>query len=81
MMLSRKDFEYLENLTQEQKERMKRLIVLATELHGDTYKARLWIRDSVYGLGGKRPMDMILNEEDHETVCDLIGRLKHGIPT
>ncbi|NBI56103.1 DUF2384 domain-containing protein [Photobacterium alginatilyticum] len=62
-------------------ERLKIIISLATELHGDAHLAKLWVQESVYGLGGKRPVDMISNKEDFEMVCDLLGRLKHGIPT
>ncbi|GAB3530770.1 antitoxin Xre/MbcA/ParS toxin-binding domain-containing protein [Photobacterium alginatilyticum] len=75
------DSEEYEGLSEEQIERLKVIISLATELHEDVHLAKLWVQESVYGLGGKRPVDMISNKEDFEMVCDLVGRLKHGIPT
>lgn len=59
--------------------RLASLIKLATELFDDEDKALFWIKDSVYGLGGKRPIDMISTTIDFDTVKDLIGRIEHGV--
>lgn len=59
--------------------RLATLIELATDLFGDEQRALEWIRETVYGLNGKRPLDMISTTADFETVKDLIGRVKHGV--
>lgn len=59
--------------------RLALLIKLATELFGNEQRALAWLRESVYGLNGKRPLDMIATTVDFETVKELIGRLEHGV--
>ncbi|MBT2949667.1 DUF2384 domain-containing protein [Vibrio anguillarum] len=59
--------------------RLAMLIKLATELFNDEKKALEWIKESVYGLGGKRPLDMVSTTVDFEIVKDLIGRVEHGV--
>ncbi|WP_372881532.1 antitoxin Xre/MbcA/ParS toxin-binding domain-containing protein [Psychromonas sp.] len=59
--------------------RFAMLIKLATELFNDEQQALKWIRESVYGLGGKRPLDMVSTTVDFEIVKDLIGRVEHGV--
>ncbi len=59
--------------------RLAMLIKLATELFDDEQRALEWLRESVYGLGGKRPLDMVATSVDFEIVKDLIGRLEHGV--
>ena len=59
--------------------RFAMLIKLATELFNDEKQALKWIRESVYGLGGKRPIDMVSTTVDFEIVKDLIGRVEHGV--
>lgn len=59
--------------------RLALLIKLATDLFSDEKKAVDWIRESVYGLGGKRPLDMVATTVDFEMVKDLIGQLEHGV--
>ncbi|WP_404415053.1 antitoxin Xre/MbcA/ParS toxin-binding domain-containing protein [Marinospirillum sp.] len=59
--------------------RLAMLIKLATDLFSDEKKALDWIRESVYGLGGKRPLDMVATTVDFEMVKDLIGRVDHGV--
>lgn len=61
--------------------RLAMLIKLATDLFNDEQQALAWMRDSVYGLGGKRPLDMVSTSVDFETVKDLIGRIEHGVFT
>lgn len=59
--------------------RLAMLIKLATELFNDEKKALEWMRENVYGLGGKRPLDMVSTTVDFEIVKDLIGRVEHGV--
>ncbi|MGR5056813.1 type II RES/Xre toxin-antitoxin system antitoxin [Vibrio rotiferianus] len=59
--------------------RLAMLLKLATELFDDEERALGWMRENVYGLGGKRPLDMVSTTVDFEIVKDLIGRLEHGV--
>lgn len=59
--------------------RLAQLMKLATELFGDERRGLEWIREPVYGLGHKRPIDMVSTSVDFEVVRDLIGRLEHGV--
>ncbi|WP_278183484.1 type II RES/Xre toxin-antitoxin system antitoxin [Vibrio misgurnus] len=59
--------------------RLAMLIKLATDLFGNEQRALEWVRESVYGLNGKRPLDMIATTVDFETIKDLIGRVEHGV--
>jgi putative toxin-antitoxin system antitoxin component (TIGR02293 family) len=59
--------------------RLAMLMKLATELFNDEKRALEWMRESVYGLGGKRPLDMVSTTVDYEIVKDLIGRVEHGV--
>ncbi len=59
--------------------RLAMLVKLATDLFNDEQQALAWIREEVYGLGGKRPLDMVATTVDFETVKDLIGRIEHGV--
>ncbi|WP_462153018.1 type II RES/Xre toxin-antitoxin system antitoxin [Pseudoalteromonas xiamenensis] len=59
--------------------RLALLIKLATDMFDDEQRALEWIREGVYGLNGKRPLDMISTTVDFETVKDLIGRIEHGV--
>lgn len=59
--------------------RLAMLIKLATELFNDEKQALEWMRETVYGLGGKRPLDMVSTTVDFEIVKDLIGRIEHGV--
>ncbi|GLT19623.1 hypothetical protein GCM10007938_34050 [Vibrio zhanjiangensis] len=59
--------------------RLAMLIKLATDLFNSEQRALEWVRESVYGLGGKRPLDMVSTTVDYEIVKDLIGRVEHGV--
>lgn len=59
--------------------RFAMLLKLASELFNDEKQALKWMRESVYGLGGKRPLDMVSTTVDFEIVKDLIGRVEHGV--
>ena len=59
--------------------RLAMLIELATDLFNSETQALEWMKESVYGLGGKRPLDMISTTVDFEIIKDLIGRIEHGV--
>ncbi|EHJ9982363.1 TPA: DUF2384 domain-containing protein [Vibrio parahaemolyticus] len=59
--------------------RLAMLLKLATELFDNEERALEWMKENVYGLGGKRPLDMVSTTVDFEIVKDLIGRLEHGV--
>ena len=46
---------------------------------GDQQRARRWLLNSVRGLGGRRPVEMVATTAGAEAVLDLIGRLEHGV--
>lgn len=46
---------------------------------GDTEAAQRWLVGSVRGLGGARPIDMVVTSAQADAVLDLIGRLEHGV--
>jgi len=48
-------------------------------LFSDERIALEWIREGVYGLRGKRPLDMVGTTVDFETIKDLIGQVEHGV--
>ncbi|MFC1236714.1 antitoxin Xre/MbcA/ParS toxin-binding domain-containing protein [Vibrio sp. F74] len=55
------------------------LVILAEKLIGDEEKALKWIQTRVYGLGGKKPLEMLMTTVDFDVLKDLIGRIKHGV--
>lgn len=60
--------------------RLAMLVKLSTQLFGgDLDKAGQWMKKEVYGLGHKRPIDMVSTSIDFQMVQDLIGRIEHGI--
>ena len=59
--------------------RIVRILALATELFRDRKTAAEWLRDPVFGLGGKTPFDVLLTEPGAFEVENLIGRIQHGV--
>lgn len=59
--------------------RLALLLKLASELFQSETRALDWMKQPVYGLAGKRPIDMVATTVDFEQVKDLIGRVEHGI--
>lgn len=46
---------------------------------GDSDGARRWIQETVRGLGGRRPVDMVNTSVEAWAAMELIGRLEYGI--
>jgi len=59
--------------------RLALLLFLSEELFSDKVRALEWMKEKVYGLGGKRPIDMVSTSVDFDMVKDLIGRVEHGV--
>ena len=68
---------------QEESDRIYRLAQVfsaACELfEGDVPAAQRWLNQPVRGLGGARPVDMMVTSAETMAVLDLIGRLEHGV--
>ncbi|RBP77973.1 DUF2384 domain-containing protein [Marinomonas rhizomae] len=59
--------------------RLALLTKLASDMFDDEDAALAWMEQATYGLGGKRPLDMIATTVEFEQVRDLIGRIEHGV--
>ena len=59
--------------------RFSRLLRQATDLFGDTEKARAWLKHPQYGLGGAVPLDYAETEIGAREVENLLGRMKYGV--
>lgn len=60
--------------------RLARVFSAACELfEGDADAAQQWMNRPVRGLGGARPIDMMVTSAQTAAVLDLIGRLEHGV--
>jgi putative toxin-antitoxin system antitoxin component (TIGR02293 family) len=47
--------------------------------HGDTEKAKRWMRTPRKALGGKTPITCLVTDADSQEVIDLVGRIREGI--
>jgi putative toxin-antitoxin system antitoxin component (TIGR02293 family) len=59
--------------------RFSGLLRQATDLFGDTEKARAWLKHPQYGLGGAVPLDYAETEIGAREVENLLGRMKYGV--
>ena len=59
--------------------RFSRLLRQATDLFGDIEKARAWLKNPQYGLGGAVPLDYARTEAGAREVENLLGRMKYGV--
>lgn len=60
--------------------RFAAVLKAATDLfEGDSTRARQWLLNPVRGLGGRRPVEMLVTSAEAEAVLDLIGRMEHGV--
>jgi putative toxin-antitoxin system antitoxin component (TIGR02293 family) len=59
--------------------RFSRLLRQATDLFGNTEKARAWLKHPQYGLGGAVPLDYAETEIGAREVENLLGRMKYGV--
>lgn len=60
--------------------RIARVLVAAQVLfEGDWETARAWLKASQWGLGGRRPVDLLATEIGAGVVCDLLGRIEYGV--
>ena len=60
--------------------RFAKVLKAATDLfEGDKEAARTWLTEPVYGLDGRKPVDMLATSAETEFVLNLIGRIEHGV--
>ncbi|MBI5523689.1 MAG: DUF2384 domain-containing protein [Desulfarculus sp.] len=59
--------------------RLARIVSLAREVLEDQAAARNWLCSPQVGLGGKRPLDLMLTEAGCREVEELLGRLEYGV--
>jgi len=62
--------------------RYAKLSRLATEMfHGDKEAARGWLKTPAHAFKGETPLERARTEYGVDQVEQLIGRIRHGIPT
>jgi uncharacterized protein (DUF2384 family) len=49
--------------------------------HGDKEAARGWLKTPAYAFKGETPLERARTEYGADQVEQLIGRIRHGIPT
>lgn len=54
------------------------IYALAEDVLGDAERARTWLAEGQFGLGGKRPQDMLATELGRAQVRALLKRIEHG---
>ena len=54
------------------------IYALADEVIGDTARARIWLAEQQFGLGGKRPQDLLASELGRSQIRGLLKRIEHG---
>ncbi|MFH1032955.1 MAG: antitoxin Xre/MbcA/ParS toxin-binding domain-containing protein [Pseudomonadota bacterium] len=59
--------------------RLARIFSLATEVLEDQQAARRWLLAPQAGLGGQRPLDLMLTEAGSRQVEELLGRIEYGV--
>jgi putative toxin-antitoxin system antitoxin component (TIGR02293 family) len=59
--------------------RLAALVVSAERVIGDSVNAATWLDKSSYGLGGLRPIDLVVSEFGVRMVEDELVRIEHGM--
>ena len=59
--------------------RLARIAGLAREVLENLEAAKKWLSSPQGGLGGKRPLDLMLTEAGCREVEDLLGRIEYGV--
>ena len=54
------------------------IYALADDVLGDAERVRTWLAEVQFGLGGKRPQDMLATELGRAHVRGLLKRIEHG---
>ena len=70
-------------LTAEESDRLYRYAQLferAVEALGSEEKARVWLKDEQWALGGRVPLEIARYEPGAREIKNLLGRIEHGIP-
>lgn len=59
--------------------RLARIVSLAREVLEDQEAARDWLSSPQVGLGGQKPLDLMLTEAGCREVEELLGRMEYGV--
>jgi putative toxin-antitoxin system antitoxin component (TIGR02293 family) len=60
--------------------RTARVVVAVLQLYeGSVHQALRWMTEPQYGLGGRRPITMLMTSVESDAVLQLIGRLEYGV--
>lgn len=63
-----------------QPEVLARGLEIVTEyMEGDKSRAAKWLTSEVLGLGSRRPLDVLRNDDGLEQVKRIIKQLEHGV--
>ena len=60
--------------------RVARVFARAQEVLGSAERAREWIRSSVYGLDGQRPLDLLDTEPGARWIERVLHQIDYGLP-
>lgn len=55
------------------------LVQASCLFEGDTAMAKGWMDTPQYGLGGRRPKDMLATAVERQALLTLIGQVEHGV--
>jgi len=78
----RKEKGTLQSIESDRVYRYTRLAGLATTMfHGDVVAARRWLKAPAYAFNGTTPLEHARTEFGAREVENLIGRIRHGIPS
>lgn len=60
--------------------RTARVVVAVLKLYeGSVHQALRWMSEPQYGLGGRRPITLLMTSVESDAVLQLIGRLEYGV--
>lgn len=60
--------------------RIARVLAAAQTLfEGNREAARMWLQEPQWGLGGRRPVELLSTEVGAGVVRDLLGRIEYGV--
>jgi putative toxin-antitoxin system antitoxin component (TIGR02293 family) len=58
---------------------LERITARAEEALGDAERARRWINAPNRALSGRRPADLVTDEEGVQRLERVLGRIEHGV--
>jgi putative toxin-antitoxin system antitoxin component (TIGR02293 family) len=55
------------------------VIARAEEVLGSSQAAERWLKEPLPALGFETPLSILDTDEGAQMVCDLLGRIEHGV--